>query len=208
MIIGVKYPTVTDKKQQTIDAYNRSASELADKFNSLGARSADIKTGLSYVKNNPKVLEIGCANGRDAKEILKYTSDYLGLDISEELINIAKQNVPEGRFKVSDIENYAFPENIDAIFAFASLLHSNIENLQNILNKAHSSLNKGGIFFISLKHGAYQEVIKNDEFGTRTYYFYTPEDIRRLVEGKYNIVKEGINSIRGQDWLDMILQKI
>ena len=195
-------------KQQTIDTYNQSASELADKFNRLGARAADIMSALSYVKSNPKVLEIGCANGRDAKEILKHTNNYLGLDISEELIRIAKRDVPKGRFEIADIENYVSTEPIDVIFAFASLLHSNIETLQNILDKAHSSLSSGGLIFISLKCGEYREEIKSDEFGTRTYYFYSPEDIRGLIEGKYQIVKELIANIREQDWLDMILIKI
>jgi hypothetical protein len=57
-----------DKKTQTIYTYNESAEALALKFDSLGARIDDIKeTFLLTEKKNPKVIEIGCCNGRDAQ---------------------------------------------------------------------------------------------------------------------------------------------
>lgn len=197
-----------NKKNQTINTYNKSALALADRFNNFGVRIDDIKEGFSYIsKKNPFVLEIGCANGRDAKEILKYTNNYLGIDISEELIKIAKQNIPKGEFKVADIENYIFPKNIDIIFSFASLIHSNKDNLQKVLNEAHKSLNAGGIFYISMKYGKYQESTKEDEFGIRTYYFYTSEDIRKIIDSNYEIIKEDVHNLRGQDWMEIILRK-
>ncbi|MFZ2193043.1 MAG: class I SAM-dependent methyltransferase [Candidatus Moraniibacteriota bacterium] len=197
-----------NKKDQTIDTYNKSASSLADRFNKFGVRINDVKEGFSYIsKKNPFVLEIGCANGRDAKEILKYTNNYLGIDISEELIKIAKQNISKGKFKVADVEDYIFPKNIDMIFSFASLIHSNRNNLQKILNEAHESLNVGGIFYISMKYGEYQESTKEDEFGIRTYYFYTSEDIRKIIGSSYEIIRENVYDLRGQDLISIILRK-
>lgn len=67
-----------DNKQQTIDTYNATAERMAEKFNTIGARANDIKQTFEYIqKTSPRVVEIGCGNGRDATEILKYTSDYL-----------------------------------------------------------------------------------------------------------------------------------
>lgn len=197
-----------NKKDQTINTYNRSALVLADRFNKLGVRIDDVKEGFLYIsKKNPFVLEIGCANGRDAKEILKYTNNYLGIDISEELIKIAKQNIPKGKFKVADVEDYIFPKNIDMIFAFASLIHSNKDNLQKILNEAHKSLCEGGIFFISMRCGEYQELTERDDFGVRTYYLYTPKDIRKIIGSRYEIIKEDVYDLRGQYWMSIILRK-
>lgn len=200
-----------NKKQQTINTYNKSAQALADKFNNLGARVNDVKEGFSYLqKEGPSVLEIGCGNGRDAKEILKYVNNgrYLGIDISEELIEIARKNVPEGKFEINDIENYNFPKGFDIIFAFASLIHSDVIELEKIFDKAHESLNEGGIFYVSMKYGKYEESTKEDEFGIRTYYFYDKEVIGGLVEGKYEIAKERIHELKGQTWMEMVLRKI
>lgn len=66
-----------NKKQQIIDVYNATAEEMTRKFAGIGSRVEDILQAFSYIqKDVPKVVEIGCGNGRDAREILKYTPDY------------------------------------------------------------------------------------------------------------------------------------
>lgn len=200
-----------NKKQQTIDTYNKSAKAMADKFNNLGGRVEDVERLFSYLKKeNPFVLEIGCGNGRDAKEIVKHTNNYLGVDVSEEFVKVASGYVPEAKFEVVDIEDWDFPENIDAVVSFASLLHSNKENVKTILEKVHSSLNDNGIFYISLKKGEYPEegFTRTDDFGTRTYYFYTPELIQELAGSKYETIFTSEQNLRGQEWFTIVLKKV
>ncbi len=197
-----------DKKKQTIQTYNKSAEAMTEKFNDIGVRTEDVKRGFSFIKkDNPKVVEIGCGNGREAKEILKHTNDYLGIDISEELIKIARKENPDGKFKVVDLEDFNFSKNIDIIFSFASLLHSDKDNVKIILDRAYKSLNNQGIFYISLKYDDYQERIIEDEFGIRTYYFYTPELIKELAGLKYKTVHIDIQDLKGQKWFNIILKK-
>ena len=196
-----------DLKQQTIETYNRSVGALAKKFANFGPRIDDIKRGFSYIKkDNPSVLEIGCGYGREAKEILKLTNRYVGMDISEEMIKMAKKEVPEGDFIITDIEDYDFPKDLDIIFSFASLLHSDREHLREILERAYRSLNQGGIFYISLKYDKYHHEIKKDEFGTREYYYYTPEDIKNL-NSNFIPVWENKHEHGGQNWFTSILKK-
>lgn len=194
-------------KRQTIETYDKSASALAKKFADFGPRMDDIKRGVSFVpKNNPSILEIGCGYGREAKEILKLTNRYLGMDVSNEMIKMAERELPEGNFIVADIEDYVFPKDLDIIFSFASLLHSDKEHLRAILRRAYEALNKDGIFYISLKYDTYHRETKEDEFGTRTYYFYTPEDIKKLYDG-YTVIWENIHTQRGQRWFTIVLKK-
>lgn len=198
-----------DKKSETLATYNTSASQMADKFRNLGCRIDDIERGFSYLtKQNPSVLEIGCGDGRDAKEILKHTENYLGIDISASMIAIASEYVPKARFEVSDIEEYPFPnKDIDIIFAFASLLHSDKESVKQILERAYHALSDKGIFYISLKYDTYQEKTITDQFGTRTYFFYTPEDIKELAVGLYEVIFEESQEFQNQKWLMIVLQK-
>ncbi len=196
-----------DLKKQTIETYNRSVGALAKKFANFGPRIYDIEKGFSYIsKENPSVLEIGCGYGREAKEILKRTNKYLGMDISEEMIKMAREQVPEGKFIVADIEDYIFPKNLDIIFSFASLLHSDKEHLKLILERAHEALNENGILYISLKYDEYHSEAQKDEFGTRTYYFYTPEDIKEL-NNKYIPIYENKYEHGGQNWFSIVLKK-
>jgi SAM-dependent methyltransferase len=196
-----------DAKSQTIETYKKSAHALAKKFDLIGARIRDIEKAFSYVPTkNPQVLEIGCGNGRDAKEIVTYTPHYLGIDISNELISLAQEKVPGGHFEVRDVESYQFPTSIDVIFSFASLLHSSKETVKDILDRAYASLRSGGIFFISLKYGDYHQETITDMFGTRAYYYYTPELITEMAQ-KYRSVYQDNQFTQGQNWFTLILQK-
>lgn len=197
-----------EKKAQTIKTYNATAQAMKQKFEGIGVRAEDVARAFSFIsKMHPKVLEIGCGHGREAVEILKHTNDYLGIDIAEGFIAVARKDVPNGTFMVADIDTYTFPPSLDIIFAFASLLHSTRESVERILRVAATALNEGGIFYISLKKGEYKEVTKEDEFGVRTYYFYTPEDIKLLAGDVYETIYEDIQYIRGQDWFTICLKK-
>lgn len=197
-----------DSKQETIDTYNRTASQMADKFRGIGARIEDIEKTFSLLnKPNLHVLEIGCGDGRDAREIIKHTKNYIGIDISSAMIELAGKHVPEATFTVADVERFSFPNNLDVIFSFASLLHSDKDAVKNILNKVHEALNESGLFFISLKRDDYQSKVKEDEFGTRTFYFYQPSDIKEMLGDKYKVVFEDEQSFQNQDWFTLILQK-
>jgi SAM-dependent methyltransferase len=65
-----------------------------------------------------KVLDYGCGKG-DLYQFLKESDisvDYTGFDINENLISLAKQKYPEGRFRVLDIEADELEEEFDYIF--------------------------------------------------------------------------------------------
>lgn len=198
-----------DKKMEMINTYNQSAAALVKKFNSLGGYPEDIEKTFSFVQNkdNPKVFEIGCGGGRDARDILRYTNNYTSIDISEEFIKHAREEIPNTNFIVADVDEFDFPKDIDAIFAFASLLHSDKESIGQILEKAYESLNEHGVVFLSLKYGEYKEVRKTDEFGTRTFYYYTPETLKELAGEKFKTVFENQRNFRDQEWFNIIFQK-
>ena len=199
-----------DKKTQTVQTYNRSAMALAGKFDRMGARSKDIDETFALVeKENPKVLEIGCGNGRDAEYILEKTNDYLGTDISEELIKLAREKVPQAEFEVADVTSFEFPAGLDIVFAFASLIHVTKEEFSIILHKLSAALDDGGVIRISLKYNDhYIEVDQQDEFGDRTYYHYSEQDIRELAQN-FKVLKMEVIGKSGTDakWIEVLLQK-
>lgn len=197
-----------DKKQQTIQTYNSSARQLADKFNALDVRVKDIEETVHLVnKKNPFILEIGCGNGRDAAEILKHTDRYIGIDISEHLLEIAREQVPRGQFVVADIESYDFPAGIDIVFAFASLIHVPRESFKNIMERIFAVLNEGGVIRLFMKYSdVYAEVTKEDKFGIRTYYHYSKEDVIELTS-RFSLLKNELVEFVGQNWLEILLQK-
>jgi len=195
-------------KEITIDTYNRTSKVHSTKFKKYGSRTADIEKAFSYVdKPNPRVLELGCGDGRDTKEILKRTNDYLGIDLSKELIKIAKKETSKAKFVLADFEKLNFTSGIDIVFAFAALLHSDKKSVRDILVKVAKSLNKSGIFFISSKYGDYARKII-DRGGPKVNYLYTPSLMKELAPISLMVIHKNIQKIRGQKWFEMIFQKI
>ena len=58
-----------------------------------------------------KVIEIGCGGGRDARDYLIDRYDYIGTDISDELLKVAKKQNPNNVFLKHSVYDLNFPKN-------------------------------------------------------------------------------------------------
>lgn len=203
-----------DLRQMTVDAYNISAKERAADFKALGARTKDIDEVLKQAGHlkEPHVLEIGCGDGRDAEEIMKRTPHYIGFDISEELIKLARQRVPSAQFDVADAVTYPYPKGLDVVYAFASLIHLSQEEMKEVFTKVRAALNPGGVFYMSLKFSEqYREGVEKDRYGTRQFYYYSPGDIIRLAGDDYEVLaanKSDFSTGTGVKWFNMSLRRV
>ena len=95
-----------------------------------------------------KVLEIGCGQGLDASEIIKYCSLYNGVDLSIRSLLIANEECKKQNkagvdllFSAQDAELLSFKdETFDLVFSIGVLHHTNdfnkaIDEIYRILNK-------------------------------------------------------------------------
>jgi len=68
-----------------------------------------------FIPKNSKVLEIGCGTGELLKQV--EPSYGVGIDFSEKMIDIARQNFPKYKFEIDDAENLNLNEKFDYIIA-------------------------------------------------------------------------------------------
>lgn len=194
--------------EKTIETYNKGAEYYSKKFKGIGSRKQDVERGISYTdKQNPLIIELGCGDGRDAEEIIKFTDNYIGIDASSEMINIARSRLPGVDFKVEDILSFKCPKEVDVIFAFASLLHLSKKEFSEVLNRYHDKLSERGVFYISLKEGDYDRKVSRDDVGERIFYFYNEEDIKEIVGKDYKIEYSESKIIKEVKWLTVVLRK-
>ena len=188
--------------------YNSDASLYAFKFNKFN-RKQDIDQIFSLCKKNkPRVLELGCANGRDAKEILQLTPDYIGVDGAEKLLDIAKHEMPEANFILSDFRDLKFDKkSFDIIIDFDSLFHFEKNDLKKMLDNIYQWLDDDGLFLMGAKCGNYQKIVNPEQSG-KVQYLYEPQDIIDLSEGKFDLVFEEIRNRYDKDWYLIILKKV
>jgi len=90
-------------------------NQIADKFSHTRKNFwNDLAFIATYIKEEDKILDYGCGNGR-LLEILKNKKiNYVGVDISQKLIDIAKEkyhNCEESFFKINSQASLAFPDN-------------------------------------------------------------------------------------------------
>lgn len=76
-------------------------------------------------------------------EFRKRTPNYLGIDYSEGMLKMAREYVPNGEFRLADVSEFEFPERLDGIAAFASLLHLPPEKVRSVVSRGYEALNPG-----------------------------------------------------------------
>ncbi|MBU1074938.1 class I SAM-dependent methyltransferase [Patescibacteria group bacterium] len=98
-----------------------------------------------------RVLDIGCHGGYFTNEIAKRIGDdILGLDISENAIEYARNKYPKLKFEATDVENKIDLENnyFDAVTAFDVVEH--IPNLDFVAKEINRVLKPGGVFIVGI----------------------------------------------------------
>lgn len=91
--------------------------------------SPEMKNWKKYIKPGQKILDAGCGNGRLLGLVDRSGVEYYGIDLSEELIAIAKKecqkyNNLKANFQVASILNLPLANDIfDVIFCLSVLHH-------------------------------------------------------------------------------------
>lgn len=198
-----------DLKAMTIATYDKSAGFFAKRYNEFPTRIAHIERALALLgpRKHVRAFEIGCGYGRDGAAIAERVEWYTGIDASTSFINMAKKEHPSLRFEVADLETCALPPDLDAIFAFASLLHVSPEELRGFFGRAHAAMTKGGILFASFQTGKGEDA-RNEPTGMRLFHLYTPDGILDLAGQGYERahVREYVET-NGKNWFEISLRK-
>lgn len=108
----------------------------------------------NWIRNGMRILDVGCGSG---KNLLKIDSEYedcelYGIDISEKMVEIAKQNSANARnhivFANIDFLEFNSEEKYDVII-FNYVLH-HMEKTQLAIEKAYSLLKNNGLIMLTV----------------------------------------------------------
>lgn len=108
----------------------------------------------SRLPEGAKVLELGCGAGLPSTRQLAERHDVLGVDLSQQQLDLARVNVPNARFEKADMTTLDFPDgSFDGIAAFYSILHVPRAEQPALIAKIARWLKPGGLFLASLGTG-------------------------------------------------------
>lgn len=127
---------------------------------------------LLQIKNGDSLVDLACGNGVLRRNI-KNNIEYLGVDISRNLIDEAKRMTREGKFMVADVSK-KIDYNGDFDFATIILALQNIKDFGGVIKNAANLLKKNGKLIIVLNHPCFRiprqsswEIDKNNKLEYR-----------------------------------------
>lgn len=194
-------------KTKTIEYYNENVSKFVnDTQDVVFCATQDLF--LSYLNEGDSILDLGCGSGRDTKyflskgykvdatdgseEICKVASDYTGINVKCLLFN-----------ELDEIDKY------DGIWACASIIHLDRDDLIDVFHRIARALKDNGILYTSFKYSEFE--------GMRNGRYFTDFTIESFNEFQTNIPefiieKKWITSdVRAgredEKWLNLIMRK-
>jgi SAM-dependent methyltransferase len=124
-----------------------------EKFMNLNIYDDSYDLFCDWIKvSAPSILEIGCGPANISNKISD--ADIFGIDYSEKMIELAKKNVPNGKFEVMDCRDiYKIEDKFDAIISGFYLPYLNSKETNNFLLSVNNLLKNNGIFYLSFVEG-------------------------------------------------------
>ncbi len=145
---------------RSTDPYDKKAKEWAERLRS-GKNLAHtyLEKPAMYGKlpdlKNKNILCIGCGSGEECEHILGLGAEkVVGIDLSKELIAIAKKSYPNVEFRAMDMRKIDFPKN-SFDFAYSSLAMHYLKDWAPTLKKIRAALRPDGTFLFSTHHPVY-----------------------------------------------------
>ncbi|MBE0404614.1 class I SAM-dependent methyltransferase [Halomonas citrativorans] len=121
----------------------------SEKFNLENGMAAH-KRALTFVKSRGRALDIGCGcTGRFISLFQQEGFTPEGVDISDEMIQLARQKHPDVTFHHQDICQWKPPSKYDFITAWDSIWHIPLAQQKSVITKLIDSLSANGVLIFS-----------------------------------------------------------
>lgn len=158
-------------KMASENQYDKKAAEYMDtqkKFYSDkedGSRK-NLYEMLDFLLEGKKVLDVGCGFGKDLAYFKKKGAIIYGIDSSEEMIKLAKENNPDiDNISLQSFEKTDFADDFfDLVFSRYALHYA--DDIDKGYKEMHRILKSGGYMIILVSHPLLSFVAKKD----RNYY--------------------------------------
>jgi len=191
-----------DAEKQTIGYYDRKAETWIATHGGYEGKSWWENEMRRFHELLPKgkILEIGSGAGRDAAALIAMGYDYIGIDASKSMIEIAKKRNPNATFHCISVYDLDFPTaTFDGFWTAATLLHLPKPRIKEALDRIKQVLKPAGIGFISMKQGEGQGI----EPGTgRWFAYYSEEEFKEVLETSgFEVIETQIRPEEENTWL-------
>ena len=162
---------------------------------------------LPLLKKGAKILDVGSGSGRDACYFQKHGYQVTALEPSKNLCKEIRK-VFSGEIICSDIQNYRPKERYDGIWACASLIHLQEEEILRFFEKIDLYLNDNGVVYVSGKNGIPTGEVEDGRF----FLEFTEQLVDKILTVNKQLkleqlwYTEDVSGRRGFRWLNVVLR--
>lgn len=182
---------LSPEEQRTLEAYKTIAQTRNKTHGNPDFWRSEFEK-LNKILPVGKVLDIGCGGGRDALLFTNAGYDYIGVDLSEEMLVGARELLPTADFRKMDMYSLDFPShNFDGFWAAASLLHIPKRNVIKIFQQITNIVKSGGIGFFAVKEGEDERMVKGSLEGDERFFAFYEEGefLKLLQENEFEVLE-------------------
>ena len=106
---------------------------------------------LKYLQSNSSILDLGCGGGQDSLFLAKKGHNVTGIDITAEIIKLAKKKAKHQNtnFKKSSIKTFSPKQKFDGVWFSKVFKFIPLKNQQAVVKKINSFLKPGGVLYIT-----------------------------------------------------------
>lgn len=191
-------------EEKTLKYYNDHAQEWTSNAH---FRFGNEMQKFHGILPSGKILEVGSGSGLDAQNLISLGYDYVGVDASEGLLNVAKDRNPGAILKLVRAQDLigSFEKNtFDGFWTVNTLLHVPRKEIDATLEGIREIVKDNGIGFIVIKQGRGE---REDKLGRMFTYYLQPGFSRLLQKHGFEILEKDMEPIEGQAaWLKFFVK--
>ena len=203
-----------DKNMIAVDTYNKIAQEYDKEFGNDYSDTIYIDKFLNFLEGKT-ILDIGCGVGNLTKYIMDKGFNVEGIDVSKEMLNIAKQKYSDIKFYEMNMKEITLSKKYDGIMLAYSLFHLTKKEVIEVLPKYYDLLNSKGKILLILQYGQGERIVDEPlKEGLKIFInYYSQDEIIEILKNNsfkilYTDLKKSESEFElGNDKLVIICQK-
>lgn len=174
-----------DKNKIVEQTYEKIAQIYSDQYFQDLSDSPYIDLFLEKLSQGATVIDVGCGPGQFSQYLKQKGCDVTGVDLSEEMLEIAKQKVLGVEFRKMDMRRLDIPdESYEGLLVAYSLIHIPTVELRTTLKGFLRILKGGGHMLLITQKGDADQVVDEPFWEGRKMFFnfFTKERLREALE--------------------------
>jgi cyclopropane fatty-acyl-phospholipid synthase-like methyltransferase len=195
--------------------YDSVCEWYINKYDSSVELKKYIDLFLKSVPSGKSILDLGCASGKESSYMAK-DHEVIGIDFSEKMIQVAKNNYPDLKFEIMDAREVGEKfENLGGIWASRVLFHFPPQDIDKVIAAIYKVLETGGTFGLvtiineKSQDDGEEEILDDPNNQKYIRYLYLEENIiSRMTKVGFEVIeKEKFKSADNDPHLFLLLRK-